>query len=127
MNWLDLLLIAGASAFHVKTSTTRHSICEGDISEPLSSWRKPYTLNITYSSPDVIDDLLEQHPVLDGHNDLPYVIRQSLSNEITDGRYDYRQNLKENPADWQTGPVMTDYPGQAAAVKPLLEMLLHFN
>merc|ERR1712226_519372 len=52
---------------------------------------------------DEIDDLLTQHPVFDGHNDLPGVIRSCLSNTIYDGRYNFKTNLRENPQSWFEG------------------------
>ena len=63
-----------------------------------------------------VEELLTNHPVLDGHNDLPYVIRECLSNQLYTGEYDFKVDLSENPADWQTGGscnkphVSTDYP-----------------
>ena len=66
-------------------------------------------------SKEVIENLLTSHPVLDGHNDLPYVIRECLSNTIYDGRYNFSVNLAENPQSWQREQcikpnVQTDYP-----------------
>ena len=58
-----------------------------------------------------IEDLLKEHPVLDGHNDLPYQLRLLLSNQIQTGEYDFTEDLSENPQPWQkNGWIATDLP-----------------
>ena len=47
----------------------------------------------TESIQDEVEQLLSDHPILDGHNDLPYVIRDCLSNTIYDERYDFKRDL----------------------------------
>ena len=69
---------------------------------------------------DPIDALLSEAPILDGHNDLPWVIRECKSNTIYDGNYDFKVNLRENPQKWyencssmrynDTSFVATDFP-----------------
>ena len=69
---------------------------------------------------DPISALLNEAPILDGHNDLPWVIRECKSNTIYDGNYDFKINLRENPQKWyencssmrynDTSFVATDFP-----------------
>ena len=61
-------------------------------------------------SPEV-EQLLTEHPILDGHNDLPYQLREHLSNQIQTGEYDFRIDLSEDPQEWQNGGwIATDLP-----------------
>ena len=108
---LSILLAIADSV--VCSSSSQRSICEtsGSSSKVQKvDKRSSYDIGINYQSPDEIDQLLKNHPVLDGHNDLPYLLRLDLQNTITDGRYNYLQNLAKNASDWQSGFVMTDYP-----------------
>lgn len=47
-----------------------------------------------------IQNLLQEQPILDGHNDLPYIFRRCLQNTIYDGRYDWNTDLTQNPQPW---------------------------
>ena len=60
-------------------------------------------LDLRTTISDEVNQLLSDHPILDGHNDLPWVLRSCLSNNIYDGRYNWNTNLAINPQPWMDG------------------------
>lgn len=50
-----------------------------------------------------LENLLKNQPVLDGHNDLPGVIRKCLSNQIFNGTYNFQTDLNQHPQTWYHG------------------------
>ena len=65
----------------------------------------------SYEITPEVEELLTNHPILDGHNDLPYQLREHLSNQIQTGEYDFKTDLAENPQPWQKGGwIATDLP-----------------
>ena len=75
---------------------------------------KTFQKLVSSTPEETINNILTEYPVLDGHNDLPYVIRECLSNTIYDGRYNFSTDLSTNKQPWQTENcrfpnVQTDY------------------
>ena len=59
-----------------------------------------YRIQSTSELPDIstrIDSILKNTPLIDGHNDLPYLLRIELQNKINGDLFTFRQgaNLKE--------------------------------
>lgn len=47
-----------------------------------------------------IDRILKDTPLIDGHNDLPYLLRIELMNKINSGRFTFRQGTNSRQR-WQ--------------------------
>lgn len=59
-----------------------------------------YRIQTPLELPDIsarIDSILKNTPLIDGHNDLPYLLRIELQNKINGDRFTFRQgaNSKE--------------------------------
>ena len=51
-------------------------------------------------SSSIIDEILTEWPIFDGHNDLPYRFRKCLENTINDGRYNFKLNIPSTQPAW---------------------------
>lgn len=55
-------------------------------------------------SSSVIDKILTENPIFDGHNNLPWILRQCLSNKLYTGQYDYTVDASQldgnDPETW---------------------------